>query len=138
MTNVHFRAAMTLVEVLAVVVILGLLAGALIVGLGPKLGEARHEIAKTQMARIISALDAFQLKHQRFPTTAEGLAILTADPQSSFFIEASIARDPWQRTFIYLVPGPQNRPYEILTYGSDGQPGGTNEAADLSSTDLGK
>jgi general secretion pathway protein G len=32
---------------------------------------------------------------------------------------------------VYLVPGPDGLPYDLLTYGADGEPGGTGENADL-------
>ena len=46
--------AMTLVEILAVVVILGLLAVTLTVGIGGKMSRAKREIAKIQIAQIVT------------------------------------------------------------------------------------
>lgn len=37
---------------------------------------------------------------------------------------------------MYITPGPDGHPYEIVTYGADGQPGGEDENADLSSVAL--
>lgn len=130
---------MTLVEILAVVVILGMLAVTLTVGIAGKMGKARHEIARTQIAQLVTQLQAFQLDRRRVPTADEGLAILTtpaADPNASYFVEKAKLTDPWNRPYLYLEPGPEGRAFEILTYGSDGKPGGSDEAADLSSTAL--
>jgi general secretion pathway protein G len=37
---------------------------------------------------------------------------------------------------VYLVPGRNSEPFEIMSYGSDGEPGGTGDAADLASSNL--
>jgi general secretion pathway protein G len=127
---------MTLIEVLAVVVILSLLAVTLTVGITGKVGKARNEIAKTQIAQIVNQLQAFQLEKRKLPDASAGLNALTADPAAAYHIDRAKLNDPWGRPYQYLVPGPGNAPFEVLTYGADGQPGGTGDAADLSSTGL--
>lgn len=37
---------------------------------------------------------------------------------------------------LLIVPGPDEHPYEILSYGADKSPGGTGADADLSSISL--
>ncbi len=135
------RGAMTLVEILAVVVILGLLATTLVVGISGKMGRAKTEISRTQIAQLVGQLQAYQLERNALPAPAQGLAALAAPnatPNTSYFVEASRLIDPWGRPYLYVVPGPQGHPYEILTYGADGQPGGSGDASDLSSSALGK
>lgn len=129
--------AMTLIEVLAVVVILGLLAATLTVGISGRMGKARHEIARTQIAQITAAIEGFRLDRRRLPTSGEGLTILSSEPQSAFFLEAAKLIDPWGNPYLYLVPGPEGHPFEVVTYGSDGQPGGEGDRADISSARLG-
>lgn len=132
------RSGMTLIEILAVVVILALLAATLVGGLSGRLGHARHEVARTQIGQIVNALEAFNLVKQRFPNSSEGLQILSGDPSTAFYLEESKLKDPWGRPFQYLVPGPGKNPFEVLTLGADGQQGGTGEDADISSTNLGE
>jgi len=43
--------------------------------------------------------------------------------------------DPWKGAYIYLIPGCQNENFEILSYGSDGEPGGSGTDANISSTE---
>jgi general secretion pathway protein G len=74
-----------------------------------------------------------------WPGNDVGLAVLStgyAQPSNTFFVEPDQLRDPWNREYIYITPGPDGRPFEILTYGADGQPGGENENRDLSSANL--
>ncbi len=130
------RIAMTLVEILAVVVILGLLAVVLTVSFAGKMGKAKHEIAKTQIGQVAGQIELYQLEKHRLPD-AGNLSVLTASPESSYYIEPAKLIDPWGKQLVYIVPGPDGRAYEILSYGSDGQPGGTADAADVSSANLG-
>jgi general secretion pathway protein G len=128
--------ALTLVEVLAVLVILGLLAATLTIGIGGKMGQAKTEIARTQIGQLVAQVETFRLTHKRLPNSSEGLAALSDDPSSGYYVEAGKLIDPWGQPFLYLVPGPGGHPFEILTYGADGQSGGDGEAVDVSSSAL--
>ena len=37
-------------------------------------------------------------------------------------------KDPWRNDLIYRSPGTDNRPYEIVSLGADGQEGGEGPA----------
>jgi general secretion pathway protein G len=130
------RVAMTLIEVLAVVVILSLLAVTLTVGLSGKLSKAKREICKTQIAEVVSQIQAYQLLKHAVPTVSQGLQALGSDPGSAYYLSPEKAKDPWGNTLRYLVPGPSGTPFEVVSLGADGQPGGQGEAADISSANL--
>ena len=51
------RSGMTLVEILAVVVILGLIAGTLAVSFSGSFGKAKHELAKTGIGQIVQKVE---------------------------------------------------------------------------------
>ena len=53
--------------------------------------------------------------------TVESRAILPKD----------IPLDPWGKAYIYKTPGDNGNLYTIMSYGLDGQPGGTDENADV-------
>jgi general secretion pathway protein G len=57
-------------------------------------------------------------------------------PADGYLDSRRVPKDPWQRDFVYAVPGPDGAAFEILSYGADGEPGGTGDAADISSADL--
>lgn len=133
------RRAMTLVEVLAVVVILGLLAGTLAVGFSGAFAKGKRELAKTGIALIQQKLEAYRIEHDAWPTLDDGLASLSdpqAPPTAPYYLSPDQITDPWGRPYYLIIPGPGGHPYEILSYAADGQPGGEAENADLSSTDL--
>lgn len=132
---------MTLVEILAVVVILGFLAATLAAGLSGSFGKAKHELAKTGIGQLVDKLETYRIEKGAWPTNDLGLRVLSdgyATPADPFYVEPSKLFDPWNHAYFYVAPGPNLLPYEVLTYGADGKPGGSGEDADLSSSDLRK
>jgi general secretion pathway protein G len=130
---------LTLVEVLAVVVILGLIAGTFMLSFSGMFGKAKHELAKSRIGIIVGKLELYRLEKDVWPGSDVGLTVLAngkAAPTDPYFLSQDQLLDPWNRPFLYVEPGPDGHPYEILTYGSDGRQGGTGDAADLSSTSL--
>lgn len=131
------RSGMTLVEILAVVIILGLIAGTLAVSFSGTFARGKHELAKTRLSIVAQKLEAYYLEHDAWPDPTAGLRPLAdAPPTSPYFLKPDALLDPWNREFILIVPGPEGYPYEIVTYGADGQPGGQDENGDLSSTGI--
>jgi general secretion pathway protein G len=130
---------MTLVEVLAVVVILGLLASTLAISFSGAFGKGKHELAKTGVGVVVSKLELYKIEHNDWPTMDEGLAVLghgQAEPTDSYYLSRDALLDPWGNPYYYLRPGPDGHPFEVVSYGVDGRPGGTGEAADVSSTGM--
>ncbi len=130
---------MTLVEILAVVVILGLIAGTLLVGFSGSFGKAKHELAKSGIGIVATQLEKYRLEHSAWPTNDQGLSVLSdgqAQPTDSYYLNPGQLRDPWDRIYLYVTPGPDGHPYEIISYGADGQLGGEAENADITSVNL--
>lgn len=127
----------TLVEMLVVIAIIGLIMGLI----GPRvlnyLSESRVKTAKIQLQSFASALDLFYLDAGRYPSSAEGLAALVrptagvAAWNGPYLKGGNVPNDPWNHAYVYRSPG-EHGPYDILSYGSDGQEGGTGTAADIS------
>jgi len=132
------RLGLTLVEILAVVIILAMIATVVAVSVGGSVGEAKHQIARTQIGVLKRQVETWRLKHHRYPTVGEGLRVLTEPANSAWYVEPAQIRDPWGNQFQYLEPGPGDLPFEIKTYGADGSEGGEGENADISSASLGR
>ncbi len=132
------RRGMTLVEVLAVVVILGLLAGTLAVGFSGAFSESRIELARTGVTIVKERVEMYNYSTGNLPSPSEGLSVLTG-PNAigrSYELTRDQITDPWGRAYLYIAPASDGSAFEIVTYGADGQPGGTGENQDISSRNL--
>ncbi|EXI90405.1 MAG: PilD-dependent protein PddA [Candidatus Accumulibacter regalis] len=128
-------AGFTLLELLVVVTIIGLLAAYV----GPKyfsqLGRSEQGVAKAQVEAFARALDTYRLEVGRYPTTEEGLNALLSKPAGAArwngpYLQKAVPDDPWGHPYLYRSPGVSGD-FEITSYGKDGQPGGTGDAADV-------
>jgi general secretion pathway protein G len=128
---------MTLVEVLAVVVILGLLAATLAVGFSGAFGKGKRELARTGVGLIVQKLEMYRIEHGSWPDPQVGLAALSgAAPTAPYYLGADRLIDPWGNPYQLIIPGPEGHPYEVLSLGADGALGGSGEDADISSANL--
>lgn len=128
-------AGFTLLELLVVMVIIGLLAGYV----GPKyfaqIGKSEVKTAKAQIDALGKALDQFRLDTGHYPHSEEGLAALFTKPSneakwSGPYLQKNVPLDPWGNAYLYKQPG-EHGEYDLLSYGKDGQPGGSDEASDI-------
>jgi general secretion pathway protein G len=126
----------TLLELLVVMAIIGLLASYV----GPKyfsqLGQSEHKVAQAQVAALSNALDTFRLDVGRYPSTAEGLNALYVRPASAArwngpYLRKPVPPDPWGKAYVYRNPGSKGREVDVISLGSDGRPGGSDLAADI-------
>lgn len=133
------RRAMTFVELLAVLVILGLVAGVFTLSIAGRFNQSKRELAKSQLGLINGQVQTYYTQRSQWPSADQGLSVLTtpnASPSDAFFVGEDQLTDPWGNPFYIVVPGPDGHPYELISYGADGQPGGINENQDLSSLSL--
>jgi general secretion pathway protein G len=126
----------TLVEILVVITIIGLIMALV----GPRvlnyLSESKVKTAKIQIQSFATALDLFYLDAGRYPSTAEGLTVLVqasggiAAWNGPYLKGGSVPNDPWGKPYVYRSPG-EHGVYDVVSFGSDGQEGGTGTAADI-------
>ena len=137
------RNGFTLIEIMVVIVILGVLAALIVPNVISRPDEARVTVAKSDIAAIMSALKIYRLDNQRYPTGEQGLAALVAKPEQppvppnwkpGGYLE-KLPKDPWGRPYVYLNPGVRGE-VEVMSFGGDGQPGGSGTDADIGSWDL--
>ncbi len=132
------EAGFTLVEMLVVITIIGLIMALV----GPRvlnyLAESKVKAARIQVESFSSSLDLFYLDNGRYPSTGEGLAALAQRPGGAeawngpYLRGGLVPSDPWGHPYVYRSPS-EHGAYEIISFGSDGQEGGTGTAADIES-----
>ena len=128
----------TLLELLVVLAILGLLVGLVAPQVITLLGSSKQKVTEQSIARLGAILDMYRLDVGAFPTTEQGLGVLIAQPSgvprwSGPYIKGDQAPlDPWGRPFQYRAPSQRpGVPYDLFSFGADGAPGGSGEAADV-------
>lgn len=119
---------MTLIEIMVVITILGLIAAAVGVAVVPKLEQAKHDRAVLDIQNIQGALKLYYAKKGAYPDTASGLGALVQNQDLE-----TVPKDPWGHDYLYLNEG--GKPL-LKSYGRDGQEGGQDADADISSADL--
>lgn len=123
-------------ELLVVVVIIGLLAGFVAPRYFGQLGRSEVNAAKAQIDALGKALDAYRLDTGHYPNMELGLKALIERPANEPnwngpYLRKDLPLDPWGKPYVYKVPGEKGIDFDLVSYGKDGQPGGTGEAADI-------
>jgi general secretion pathway protein G len=129
--------AFTLVELLVVIMIIALLASMVAPNIFGKLDDAQRKTTKSQLANLSTALDSFRLDMGRYPTTEEGLDVLSVKKSSlkkwnGPYLTKKLKGDAWDNPYVYKYPGKDGNEYELLSYGADGKEGGSDKNADIS------
>jgi general secretion pathway protein G len=132
------RSGFTLIEMMVVMVIIGLLMALV----GPRFirqeEKAKVRAARAQIELLGTALDTFRLDTGRYPSSQEGLAALRQRPfgmdrWDGPYLKKDVPKDPWERPYYFRSPGEGGRPYDLLSYGADGAPGGEGDNHDVTS-----
>ena len=136
------EAGFTIIEILVVIVVISVLATLVAPNVFRHVGTARGATARSQIEMLGAALDAHRLDVGRYPTTAEGLAILRDAPSDPTlatrwqgpYLRKALPLDPWGGPYVYRSPGEENPlGYDLVSYGSDREAGGEGDAADITS-----
>ena len=134
----------TLIELMVVIVILGILATLIVPRLMERPGQAKQVKATIQIESFETALKLYKLDNGAYPTTEQGLQSLaeapttgtvpTKYPAGGYLEKGKLPKDPWGYDYVYLSPGVHG-PFDIISYGADGIPGGEGENKDINNWD---
>jgi general secretion pathway protein G len=124
----------TLVELMVVISIIAILATIVTVNVLGVRDDASVSKAQAEITNFKTALTSYNLAFGHFPTTGEGLDALIHNEKRNFLDVEQIPDDPWGKPYVYTSEG--SRQFKIVTYGADGQPGGSGYDADISSDNL--
>jgi len=138
----QMRKGFTMIELMAVLIILGLLATVLVRNFMGQTDKARVITTKANLKILHAAVMQFKMDTGRFPTEEEGLMALIEQPSDvesyepgGYLETTDITKDGWKRDFFYQLYPESGKPFVIISYGADGEEGGESYDTDLYSTD---
>ncbi|MCK4958904.1 MAG: type II secretion system major pseudopilin GspG [Planctomycetes bacterium] len=134
--------AFTLVEVMAVLVIIGLLAAVAVQNFMGTTDKARVKTTQANLKVLHEQVQMFKLDTGRYPSEEAGLMELIEEPtdvddwQPGGYIDSTdLPPDGWKNDFIYQLDPESGKPFVVISYGADGEEGGEDYDADIYSTD---
>lgn len=124
--------AFTLVELLLVVTIIGILAGAVMLNFSGRTQEAKITRAQQDIKNIGMALSMYEIQIGSYPSSDQGLMALVEDPGvegwTKPFTQQKTFRDPWGNDYRYNTPGDKSgMEYDLYSIGPDGQDGSEDD-----------
>lgn len=93
-----------------------------------KPAKARNDIIK-----IMTAVLIYEQEQGQLPSQEAFKELKDYQPQTSVVLQIPPDSDPWGEPYLYIVPGKEDLPYSIISYGADKTPGGAGKDTDLSS-----
>ena len=131
-----------MVELMAVMIILGLLAAVVVKNYVGQVDKGKVTITKASLRELHAAVNQFHMDSGRWPTEDEGLSVLIQKPadvniwqEGGYLDTVDLPKDGWRRDFIFELYPETGKPFVIKSLGSDGQEGGEGYDTDLLSTD---
>jgi general secretion pathway protein G len=126
----------TLLELLVVILIIGLLTGIVAPRFMGQVSRSEVTTARAQLDALDKALQSYRIDTGRFPTTAQGLKALVAQPGDESrwrgpYLQGEVPADPWGNAYQYRSPGSNGRDFEVMSLGKDRAPGGSGDDADI-------
>ena len=136
------KAGFTMVELMAVLIILGLLAALVVTKVAGKIDQARVTTTKANLKSLHMAVNQFKMDTGRFPSEEMGLEELIEQPSDvaswepgGYLETTDIPKDGWGEEFIYERFPESGKPFVIKSFGADKEEGGESYDTDLLSTD---
>ncbi len=127
------RTRFTLIEVVVVIIILVTLASIATPIYLNYVKKANVGAATTQIKLLENAVTGYKLDVGSYPESLNGLTenISQSEKWDGPYIKPAVPKDPWGNEYVYTLPSEHGLDFDLVSYGADGQPGGTGENADI-------
>lgn len=122
----------SLIEIIVVVVLIGgivAFAASRILGGGDR---AKVKLAQAQLQTLAEKVDQYKMDTGALPASLDALVAAPAGVSGWLgpYAKQADLKDPWMHPLQYKVPG-DGKPFDLISYGADGQPGGDSVNADI-------
>ena len=136
------RRGFSMIELMAVLIIMGLLFTLVAKNFMGKVDQAKVITTKANLKLLHDAVKSYKMDTGRYPTEEEGLSVLIEPPmdvmnyqEGGYLDGTELPLDGWNYDFEYERYPENGKAFLIRSYGADNQEGGEGEDADLLSTD---
>lgn len=128
----HRSGGFTLLEMLAVIVLLGIVATIVVRQVGGNVDKGKYGAGKAQLASLSMKIENYALDVGAPPKNLQQLTTKPANTRNwnGPYAKPSDLQDPFGHEFGYRSPG-QHGSFDLIFYGQDGQPGGEGYNADV-------
>jgi|JI10StandDraft_1071094.scaffolds.fasta_scaffold754846_2 general secretion pathway protein G len=123
------RRGFSLLEVLVAVTIIAILAALVVPKVYNQVFKAKVTRAKADATAVANALKIY-LTQNGMRTLPSDFEVDVLAEGSDPVLEKASLRDPWGNPWGLRVPG-QDRDFDVVSYGADGQPGGDGDNEDI-------
>ena len=137
-TRMNRASGFTLIEVMVVIVILGVLAALIVPNVMGRGEKAKVDTTEITLKSVAGALDQYKMDNGKFPSMQDGgLGALVNKPESAKnwlpggYVKGGYPKDSWENDVQYVIPGAEGRPYDLYSFGADGQSGGEGNDSDI-------
>ncbi|WP_342655778.1 type II secretion system major pseudopilin GspG [Pseudomonas sp. F3-2] len=132
MKSTRRQGGFTLLEMLAVIVLLGIVATIVVRQVGGNVDKGKYGAGKAQLASLSMKIESYGLDVGSPPANLQALLTKPANATgwAGPYAKASDLKDPFGHPFGYRFPG-EHGSFDLIFFGQDGQPGGDGYKADL-------
>ncbi|WP_295476423.1 type II secretion system major pseudopilin GspG [uncultured Pseudomonas sp.] len=130
--NGRRQGGFTLLEMLAVIVLLGIVATIVVRQVGGNVDKGKYGAGKAQLASLSMKIESYALDVGSPPANLQQLVSKPANATgwAGPYAKKSDLKDPFGHAFGYRFPGEHGN-FDLIFYGQDGQPGGEGYRADI-------
>lgn len=129
----------TYIETLVCLLVILLLTAVVGISAIKMMDRAKDAKCRKEIQAFCEALNEYYAECSVFPSQEQGLEALWTKPYlypvpsgwNGPYLDGEVPLDPWGNEYHYNVPGENNLPYEVFSYGSDGKSGGEGTAKDI-------
>jgi general secretion pathway protein G len=123
-------AGFTLMEMIAVIVLLGIVITIVGGGMMDTFGGGKYKAGTIQVKKLAGSVEQYQMSVGSYPGSLEDL---TKRDGLGPYAKDTDLKDPFGNPFVYKKPGDAGRDFDIIFLGKDGKAGGDSTNKDYGS-----
>ncbi len=125
------RRAFSLIEVIVAVMIVALLAALVVPRFAGFLRSSTRSAAQIETSALHRQVELYMSMQQGGSLPDDFMLEELAEGDDPFLNNKDDLIDPWNNSYVIVIPGDYNIDFDVVSFGKDGQPGGEGENEDV-------